>query len=72
MAAARFPAKTPARTVAAKAQYRPVSEARKGRGEGWRVRAIGGADATRPEESGAQCCAVVCGELEKPARERMA
>ena len=74
MAAARFPAKTPARTDATNAHHphMPVSEARKGRGEGRRVLPIGGADATRPEESGAQCCEVVCGELEKPARERIA
>ena len=34
MAAARFPAKTPARTAPLKAHHLPVSEARRGRGRG--------------------------------------
>ena len=46
MAAARFPAKTPARTAPPNAHHLPVSEARSGRGRGgvsspdWRTRML--------------------------------
>ena len=54
MAAARFPAKTPARTAAAKAHHLPVSEARSGRGRGGVSSRLADTFATRPEEGGVQ------------------
>ena len=57
MAAARCPAETPAWIKETKAHlpHLPVSEARKGRGEGWRVRSrLADTVAARPEEGGAR------------------
>ena len=55
MAAARFPAKTPARTAATNAHpHLPVSIASSGRGRGGVSSRLADMDATRPKEGGAR------------------